>query len=107
MKSLIVYGPVVGLLLAGCASVEQNAPPVAQLHASSPALCEQGRQIYVTTCTKCHSAEAIRPHPLVEWRAKIMPAMAKKSKITAQQEAAVMAYVEAVINTPLVPKPQG
>jgi len=100
MKYLLFFCSAAGLLLSGCASVEQSAPPVAQLHAAVPSVCEEGRRIYTTTCTKCHSVEAIRPHSMAEWRGKIMPAMTKKSKITPQQEAAVLAYVEAVISTP-------
>ena len=96
-------------LLNSCVSLETAAPPVATLRSSnlhSSAQLESGRQIYVGKCTKCHSAEPIRNYPLAEWIDDIMPEMSEKSKLTGEENASVLAYVQAVLKTPPAP-PKG
>ncbi len=89
---------VVGLvvLLSGCAnlSLDVIAPPVS----SSPQL-ERGRLLYVTKCTACHAAEPVRNYSLADW-SKIVPDMAKESKLNEQDTAAVGAYVRWVWQQP-------
>lgn len=99
-----------GLLCAGflnsCVSLETAAPPVATLRSSnlnSSAQLESGRQLYVGKCTKCHSVEPIRDYPLADWIDDIMPEMAEKSKLTAEENASVLAYVLAVLKSPPAP----
>lgn len=94
------------LLMSSCVTVEQAAPPVARLSIpparSGP--CEQGRQIYVTTCVKCHSIEPIADHSMEDWTGDILPRMCRKSKLTPEQSSAVTAYVAAAHAAPPAPR---
>ena len=87
-------------LTAGCVSLEQAAPPVATLGLSwsdkKLARMEQGRDIYVTRCAKCHSAEPIKKYSQMEWE-KIMPKMSVKTKLTFTEDALVRDYVSGVL----------
>ena len=88
--------------LAGCVSVETIAPPASGLRGGGGALVEEGRRLYLTTCTKCHSAEPVRDYTAAEW-ATILPDMAEESHFTSAQTAAVAAYIQAVLATPPAP----
>lgn len=101
MKNLLSpLAAAFALGLPACQSVEQKAPPVALLDTASPELCEEGRQIFTTNCTECHGLRDVHYRTLTEWRAEILPAMAKKAKISPQQEEAVLAYIAAALETP-------
>ncbi len=108
IRSLVLAcAPLAALLLPACVSLEQAAPPTATLGArgASPA-CAEGRRLYLTTCTKCHSPEPIRDHSLADWESDIMPTMSRKAKLAPPQSQAVMTYVRAVIETPPAPAPR-
>ncbi|MCH7871497.1 MAG: hypothetical protein IID33_07335 [Planctomycetes bacterium] len=88
-------------LHAGCMTLEQMAPPVGvefqrvaqRQHVNLSAL-ELGRQVYLLDCAKCHGVEPIGRYSESRWR-KILPRMGKESKLDAQEQAAVNAYVMA------------
>ncbi len=95
---------VVAALLGGsCVSLEQAAPPVATLplavRAGSASQLEQGREIYVTKCAKCHQVEPIRNYPRSQWEHEILPDMAEETKLSAGEAAAVRAYVMSVLSS--------
>ncbi len=84
-------------LVTGCQTIEEIAPQAAWLGGvagggASPAVLESGRHLYLTRCTKCHTAEPVRDYSAQEWR-ELMPEMAQDAKMTAEEEAAVLAYV--------------
>lgn len=81
-------------LLTGCVSIDQIAPPIA----GSGQLTE-GRRIYTTQCTACHTAEPVQKYSPAEWRG-ILPEMIAESKLNATQAGAVTAYVQAVLQAP-------
>lgn len=88
-----------------CVSLEQAAPPVALLtsvvdnhHLANLSL---GRDLYVTRCAKCHSVEPVTKYSREKWMQDILPDMAEESKLTANETAAVKAYVLAVLATPV------
>ena len=91
-----------GLALhAGCMTLEQMAPPVdaglqlvAQRQHVGVSMLELGRQVYLMDCARCHGVEPIGRYSESHWR-KILPRMTKESKLNAQQQAAVNAYVMA------------
>ncbi len=90
------------LLVTGCVSLEQAAPPVAMLGltttTSKLASLEQGRNIYITRCAKCHSVEPVQKYSLARWK-EILPEMSIKSKLGQQDAIAVSAYVMAVLKS--------
>jgi mono/diheme cytochrome c family protein len=61
-----------------------------------------GRRLYITRCTECHSAPAPASLSLEEW-GRILPQMADLAALNDAERAAVRAYVEAVIAA--VPRP--
>ncbi|MHC4909868.1 MAG: hypothetical protein ACYTF9_09140 [Planctomycetota bacterium] len=89
------------LLISGCATTADLAPPVDQAmldfaasHALDATVLETGRLLYVTACVRCHSPEAVTRYSLAEW-ASILPRMADEAALSPAQEAAVMNYVRA------------
>ena len=88
-------------LHAGCMTLEQMAPPVGiefqrvarRQHVDLSTL-ELGRRVYLMDCARCHGVEPISRYSESRWR-EILPRMGKESKLDAQQQAAVNAYVMA------------
>lgn len=86
-----------------CISLEQAAPPVEMLPMSarmgtSPQLLH-GREIYITKCAKCHSVEPVTKYPLAQWEREILPEMNEETNLSAEEAAAVRAYVLAVLKS--------
>lgn len=89
--------------LAGCAglALTEIAPPVTSGMLDSTADAEalsRGRQTYLTRCTTCHSAQAVRDYSLTEWE-RIISEMCRLAKLNPTQSAEIRAYVLAAINT--------
>ena len=61
------------------------------------ALLEQGRDIYINRCTKCHNAVRITRYPMKQWQDKILLEMILESRLSPAQSKAVTAYVLAVL----------
>ena len=82
-------------LVAGCANLATIAPPVTPSLAArtrtDASVLAGGRTIYLTQCTSCHAPESISEHA-GKWPG-IIREMAPKSRLTAEQEHAVLAYV--------------
>ena len=84
---------------AGCLTLEESAPPAAALVPAGspvPAPLARGRELYVTACAKCHSAEPVLDYPVDQWINKILPEMNELTKLTPSDAEAVRAYVLAV-----------
>ena len=86
-------------LLAGCMTLEQMAPPVgvefqqvAQRRNVDVSTLELGRQVYLMDCARCHSVAPIGRYSESRWR-KILPRMGKDTKLDADEQAALDAYV--------------
>lgn len=87
--------------LTACASLEQLAPPVATLSSRKGAdQLEHGRDIYITKCARCHAVEPVRKYSAAHW-GEIVPEMTDKSKLSPSEVAALQAYLEAVLKTPV------
>jgi cytochrome c5 len=52
----------------------------------------EGRKVYNEYCGKCHKLKDVPSFTQAQWKT-IVPDMAKKSKLTLEQESAVMNYV--------------
>ena len=88
-----------GLLCGACQSLEQVAPPVAALplrKGVNTSQLDHGRELYVTKCVKCHSAEPVLKYSVAEWE-EIVVDMAEETNLSAAETAAVEAYVMAVL----------
>ena len=82
----------------GCMDVTKVAPKVDTLGLlQNIALLEQGRDIYINRCTKCHNAVRITRYPMKQWQDKILPEMILESRLSPTQSKAVTAYVRAVL----------
>jgi mono/diheme cytochrome c family protein len=86
----VIWGLAV-LILFGCVAIGELAPvvderllAVAQEGASSAGALESGRQIYLTTCAKCHLPEPVGRYSREEWE-RILPEMAKLSGLDSGQ----------------------
>lgn len=96
--------PCVGILLAAvillpaCMSLEQIAPPVATLAAPPEwtSTLEQGRLIYLQTCSGCHAAPRILEYTPAEWDT-ILPDMFDESDLADPQRRLVTGYVTLVM----------
>ncbi len=93
--------PLVGVITisAGCLSLEQMAPSVgpefttaSRERSIAMATLEQGRNVYLTDCTRCHSAEPISRYSAPQW-GDIVGRMATESKLDESHTAALRAYV--------------
>lgn len=82
------------LMMGGCANLETVAPPVNTLPArgKDTASLEDGRRIYLENCTRCHVAEPVRKFSAARWPG-IIADMGERSRLSAEQHRAVLAYV--------------
>lgn len=65
--------------------------PVKEETMSANAIAGQG--LFDQHCGRCHDLPIIENYTAEKWD-RIVPSMAKKSRLTAEQEASVMAYVK-------------
>ncbi len=89
--------------LTGCADLARIAPPVtpgmvAVSGGVASATLETGRRIYTTQCTACHIADPVDKYSASEWR-KIVADMSPRSKLSPEQEQALLAYIHAAPKT--------
>ena len=91
------------VLVVGCATIDQLAPPVDEVFITavegddgSTSILRSGRHVYVTSCARCHSPEAVTSYSRDQWRA-IMPRMADEAGLSVDERDAVTAYVMAVL----------
>lgn len=61
---------------------------------------QQGQELYIANCGKCHSLKSPQSRNEAGWR-KIVPPMAKKAKINAQQEELILKYVITMSQAPV------
>ncbi|MDP6541480.1 MAG: hypothetical protein QGF07_01720 [Phycisphaerales bacterium] len=75
------------------------APKIASLGLQeNSSLLEEGREVYLNSCTKCHNAVRITRYSRQQWQV-VLPEMIKETKLTILQEKAVTAYIEAVLES--------
>lgn len=97
----IAGGACMALVLAGCLTIEEMAPPVGPAFSTigmedavSLTLLRRGRNVYLSDCTRCHAVEPIDRYSTAHWRA-IIKRMRSRSKLDDSQTAALEAYVYA------------
>ena len=85
--------------LCGCAMTQNVAPPVtaAMVAASdghSAEVLKEGRRLFAGRCTSCHAADPVASRSVAEWH-RIVDDMADRSKLTAADRSALLAYISA------------
>jgi mono/diheme cytochrome c family protein len=75
-------------------SIEITVPPVAAPGARSrdAVSLAEGRQVYLSSCTRCHVAEPVRDYTASRWPG-IIADMSERARLSPAQERAVLAYV--------------
>lgn len=75
------------------------APSIQDLQVTeNVALISEGRNLYITKCSKCHNALRISRYSELQWN-EILPGMTKKSKFSVEETKAVTAYIQVVLNS--------
>src|SRR2546423_1778510 len=81
------------IVSAGCRS--PSAPPEVPPSSGN----EQGRKLYITKCARCHKLYDPRNYSDQEWQTWMVK-MARKSKLSPDQQEEISHYVEAAIRQP-------
>ena len=98
MRILLFTIPIF-CFISSCMETGKVAPFVQDLTVTTnTSLLEQGRNLYVTRCSKCHNALRITRYSKPQWL-ETLPIMTKKSKFTLEQTQAVTTYIQAVLDT--------
>lgn len=104
----VLLGAAVFLLPVGCGMMGYQAPavsPAMKKHSRvSTAMLERGFAVHQAKCAKCHPFEDPANYTPEELRSEVMPAMARKSKLDAADEEAVLEYLLAARHLPPPPK---
>lgn len=90
---------VVCLVVVGCATIEDLAPPVdatvlqlAAAHEIDADRLSQGRVLYITACARCHRPEPVVRYAPQRWR-EILPRMFARTRLGPDEAEAVEAYL--------------
>ncbi len=90
---------VVCLVVVGCATIEDLAPPVdatvlqmAAAHEIDADRLSQGRVLYITACARCHRPAPVVRYAAQRWR-EILPRMSARARFSPDETEAVEAYV--------------
>jgi len=102
LRTQFLVAAALPLLLAGCFPRVGPAPgplTAADLQAAqardaaaTPEALEQGRQLFLDHCDKCHGYAALAPIPEDKWRTTV-PRMGQKAKISSAQAKLVLDFV--------------
>ncbi len=91
---------VVSVVVIGCATIDDLAPPVdatilqlAAAHEIDADRLSQGRALYITACARCHRPEPVVRYAPQRWR-EILPRMFARAKLGPDEAEAVEAYVQ-------------
>ncbi len=88
------------VVVVGCATIEDLAPPVdatvlqlAAAHEIDADRLSQGRALYITACARCHRPEAVVRYTREHW-GRILPRMSARARFGPDEAEAVEAYVQ-------------
>ena len=105
LRRVIVGGIVLASVIVGCETLEQLAPPVDEMIVNTGetdeatlAVLRNGRDLYVTSCARCHRPEWVTAYTHEEW-GRILPRMSDQAGLSAEEQTAVREYVTAVLTT--------
>ncbi len=90
---------VMSLLVVGCATIEDLAPPVdatlielAGAHQIDIDRLSRGRELYITACAQCHRPEPVVRYAQDQWRG-ILRRMSMYARLAPDDAEALRAYV--------------
>jgi hypothetical protein len=69
-------------------------PPNAPKGPEKPSEEEMGRNIYTSSCNKCHKAKTVKNYTLVQWES-ILKVMVPNAKLSPEEESYLVAYIRA------------
>lgn len=100
----VLMGAALVLLPTGCGMVGYQAPPVSpamKKHSKvSTEVLQRGYVVHEAKCAKCHPFEDPKNYTREELINDVMPDMARKSKLDAADETAVLEYLLAARELP-------
>ena len=98
-RSILAVVLVASLVVVGCATIEDLAPPVdatiLQLAAAQEIDADrlsQGRVLYITACARCHRPAPVVRYTSQRWR-EILPRMFARTRLGPDEAEAVEAYL--------------
>ncbi len=91
-RGITAFLSAAGLLLGGCRTLAEIAPPVVPAMSGEISSLSSGRQVYLNRCASCHSLEAVDDYTPAEW-AKLLPEMNRKSKLNPLQAEQLHQYL--------------
>ena len=104
----VLLGAAVLLLPVGCGMMGYQSPPVSpalqKYSKATSTMLERGYVVHQAKCAKCHPFENPADYTPEELRSDVMPAMARKSKLDAADEEAVLEYLLAARQLPPPPE---
>jgi len=89
-NSALIIG--LGMIFFACSPKTTEVTETAEILNFPNETVSTGYALYGSECTKCHKAKEVKKYSREEWN-KILPSMAKKAKLVADQEATIDAYV--------------
>ena len=91
---------VAGVVVVGCATIDDLAPPVDAMVLQLAAAQEidadrlsQGRALYITACARCHRPEPVVRYTREHWD-RILRRMSARAQFSPDEAEAVEAYVQ-------------
>ena len=91
---------VASLIIIGCATIDDLAPPVdaavlqlAAAHEIDAERLSQGRALYITACARCHRPEPVVRYTREHWD-RILRRMSARAQFSPDEAEAVEAYVQ-------------
>lgn len=100
---VVVTGLMMGVVVSGCATTAELAPPVEGVVLSGGDRLgygweevKRGREIYLSKCIKCHAVRRVRKYSAERWDG-LLAKMSVKAKLDEGEESAVGAYVYSVL----------
>ena len=96
MNRHLLTGVAVLVLPAACSPGYLPPPAPIATRGASPAQLASGHDLHSRKCATCHAFEDPAAHSEADLKQRIMPTMAAKAKLTADEQQAVLAYLLAV-----------
>ena len=86
------------ICIGGCMDSMMVAPKISSLgNVNNVLQLEQGRNIYITSCSRCHNALRITKFTQHQWN-ELLPEMIEESNLGSSDSVAVEVYIKQVLH---------